>query len=133
MSNTSKSRPTTPPGWHTITPRIVVRDVPDFLEFLEHVFAARIERSGGAPPVAWIGDSAIMVSDTADRRPKGAFLYVYVDDVDATCQRAIVRGVRTVEEPFDTPYGDRRCMLEDRWDNVWQIARYRADPGPRDG
>jgi uncharacterized glyoxalase superfamily protein PhnB len=127
MSMPSKSPAPTPPGWHTLTTRIVVRDVQTFLEFLEHVFAARIERSGGgAPPIAWIGDSAIMISDTADRRPKGAFLYVYVDDVDAAYERATERDVRTLEEPFDTPYGDRRCMIEDRWDNVWQIAMYRA-------
>ena len=129
MSKASNPHPSTPPCWHTVTPRVVVRDVPEFLDFLEHVFVARIERKAGAPPIAWIGDSAIMISDTAERRPKGAFLYVYVDDVDAAYQRATLRGARTVEEPFETPYGDRRCTIEDRWDNVWQIAVYRPPSG----
>jgi uncharacterized glyoxalase superfamily protein PhnB len=31
-------------------------------------------------------------------------------------------GARSLEEPFDTPYGDRRCMIEDKWGNTWQIA-----------
>ena len=25
-----------------------------------------------------------------------------------------------------TPYGDRRCMIEDAWGNTWQIATQRA-------
>jgi uncharacterized glyoxalase superfamily protein PhnB len=30
-----------------------------------------------------------------------------------------------VEEPLDTPYGDRRAMVRDRWGNVFQIAHHR--------
>ena len=50
------------------------------------------------------------------------FLYVYVDDVDATYRSALRAGAHPLEEPFDTPYGDRRCMVRDRWGNTWQIA-----------
>jgi PhnB protein len=46
----------------------------------------------------------------------------YVNDADATYQRALNAGARSLEEPFDTPYGDRRCMVEDKWGNTWQIA-----------
>jgi uncharacterized glyoxalase superfamily protein PhnB len=46
----------------------------------------------------------------------------YVADTDATYQRALNAGARSLEEPFDTPYGDRRCMVEDKWGNTWQIA-----------
>jgi hypothetical protein len=44
-----------------------------------------------------------------------AFLCVYVNDSDATFRRAIEAGARSIEEPFNTPYGDRRCMGEDEW------------------
>jgi len=26
----------------------------------------------------------------------------------------------------DTPYGDRRATVKDRWGNTWQIATYRG-------
>jgi uncharacterized glyoxalase superfamily protein PhnB len=47
---------------------------------------------------------------------------VYVSDTDATYRRAIENGARSLEAPVETPYGDRRCMIEDRWGNTWQIA-----------
>jgi len=49
-------------------------------------------------------------------------LYVYVDDTDATYARAIAFGATSLEDPRDTPYGDRRAMVRDPCDNLWQIA-----------
>jgi len=31
-------------------------------------------------------------------------------------------GAQSIESPLNTPYGDRRAMIEDRWGNTWQIA-----------
>jgi PhnB protein len=47
-----------------------------------------------------------------------AFLYVYVDDADATFRTAVAAGARAIEVPTDTPYGDRRGMVEDSWGNT---------------
>ena len=68
----------------------------------------------------------IFVEDVSDVRPTPfpAFLYVYVDDADATYRRAVAAGARSLEAPIDTPYGDRRAMVEDRWGNTWQIATF---------
>jgi uncharacterized glyoxalase superfamily protein PhnB len=55
-----------------------------------------------------------------------AFLYVYVEDTGATYLRALEAGATSLEEPFNTPYGDRRCMVEDEWGNTWQIATHIA-------
>ena len=57
-----------------------------------------------------------------------AFLYVYVNDTDATYQRALDAGARSLEKPADMHYGDRRGMVEDKWGNTWQIATH---PGQR--
>ena len=65
---------------------------------------------------------AVLVSGDAGREPMTAFLYVYVEDVDATCKRALASGARLLEAPGDTPYGDRRAMVRDVWGNTWQIA-----------
>jgi PhnB protein len=51
-----------------------------------------------------------------------AFLYVYVENVDETYQRAIEAGAETLEGPSDLPYGDRRAMVRDLWGNLWQLA-----------
>ncbi len=113
-----------PQGWHTVTPRIVVHDTKSFVEFLKSVFAATGVYRENVPTEIRIGDSIIMVSEANVRRPLTAFLYVYVISADETYQRAISSGANPLEEPFDTPYGDRRCMVEDPWGNTWQIATY---------
>jgi PhnB protein len=111
-----------PPGWHTVTPRIVVRDAKRLVQFVKQVFAATGEYRRGLPSQVTIGDSVVMISDAESRGPMRAFLYVYVNDADATYRRALEAGARSLEEPFNTPYGDRRGMVEDRWGNTWQIA-----------
>src|SRR5262249_13390398 len=113
-----------PEGWHTVTPRIVARDARQFVEFLKQVFFAAGEYRRDRPSVITIGDSLIMISDVGVRAPTTAFLYVYVNDTDAACRRAVDAGARVLEEPSDTPYGDRRCMVEDKWGNTWQIATH---------
>jgi uncharacterized glyoxalase superfamily protein PhnB len=47
---------------------------------------------------------------------------VYVDDADDTFQRAVDAGPQVLEEPLDTPYGDRRAMVRDPFGNILQIA-----------
>ncbi len=116
-----------PEGWHTVTPRIFVNDAKLFVEFLRRVFDAAGEYRQDGPSVIAIGDSLIMVSNSGIRPPAPAFLYVYVENTDATHLRAIAAGARSLEEPSDTPYGDRRCMVEDEWGNTWQIATHIRD------
>ena len=125
MANSLSNRNVVPEGWHTITPRMVVQGAQQLVEFLAQVFDATGEFQETRPSEVWIGDSVVMVSEAGIRNPMPTFLYVYVADTDAVYARALKAGVQVVEEPFDTPYGDRRCMVEDRWGNVWQVATYR--------
>ena len=124
MTDSLIDRCPVPSGWHTVTPRIVVQDAKRFVEFLRHVFGATGEFLETRPSEVWIGDSVVMVSEPGVREPMPAFLYVYVGDTEATYRRAIGAGARAIEEPLDTPYGDRRCMVQDEWGNTWQIATY---------
>lgn len=114
-----------PPGWPSVLPRIVTHDVAGLVAFLKHTFAASGEVHSGRPCELAIGDSIVLISGGAQRELMSAFLYVYVDDVDATHARATAAGAITLEAPLDTPYGDRRAMLRDAWGNLWQIAAYR--------
>jgi PhnB protein len=116
----------TPRGWHSVTPRIVVHDPSRLTEFLKDTFLATGEFTTDAPSQMRIGDSIIMVSGTGLREPMLAFLYVYVDDVDATYQRALKAGAVSIEDPRNVPYGDRRAMVKDPFGNDWQIATYQG-------
>jgi len=112
----------TRPGFHSITPRIVVSDVRGQVAFLRAVFDATGDVVESRPVELCIGDSVVMVSPTAERDAFPAFLYIYVDDADATFDRAVAEGASVLEAPLDTPYGDRRAMVRDPFGNIFQVA-----------
>jgi PhnB protein len=124
MHETSKARQFKPEGWHTVTPRIVVNGAREMVDFVKEVFGATGDYEHDRPAILTIGDSIVMISDADVREPMPGFLYVYVDDVDATYRRAIQAGAISLEEPLDTPYGDRRGMVQDKCGNTWQIAAH---------
>jgi PhnB protein len=111
-----------PDVYHTVTPRLVVADVDAQVALLRTVFDATGDVVAGRPAELRIGDSLVMVSGTGERDVFPAFLYVYVDDAEATFERAVGAGCAIVEPPLDTPYGDRRAMVRDPHGNVFQIA-----------
>jgi len=101
---------------------MVVSDATAAVEFLRAVFGAAGEAHADRPSEMRIGDSLIMVSAAGEREVFPAFLYIYVDDADATYQRAITAGATSIESPLDTPYGDRRAMVRDAFGNIFQVA-----------
>ena len=112
-----------PPGFHSVTSRMVVDDQLAAVGFLRTVFGAVGEVEPNRPAEVRIGDSLVMVSGAGEREVFPAFLYIYVDDVAGTYQRALAAGAVTIEAPLDTPYGDLRAMVRDPSGNVYQIAR----------
>lgn len=127
MSIATKSLPE---GWHSITPRIVVHDPPTLVEFLKQAFDATGDFRTDSPSVIRIGDSLVMTSSVGPRDAMPAFLYLYVDDIDATYRRALEAGAVSLEGPQDLPYGDRRGMVEDPCGNIWQIATHQRYIAP---
>jgi PhnB protein len=118
-----------PDGWHTVTPRIIVRDPQGLITFLKKVFRAHGEFQPGRPAEIRIGDSVVMVSDgDGFRELRPAFLYVYVEDADATYAKALAADAVSLEAPADMPYNDRRAMVKDPWGNTWQIATHLRYP-----
>ncbi|HEX9458271.1 MAG TPA: VOC family protein [Thermoanaerobaculia bacterium] len=122
IRETTDHFPIAPPGWHTVTPRIVASDADGLVAFIKQILGSAGEYLEARPSELRIGDSMIMISDAGTRDPMPAFLYVNISNTDATYQLALDAGARSIEQPFDTPYGDRRCMIEDSWGNTWQIA-----------
>ena len=111
-----------PDGYHTLTTRVVVADVSAQVAFLRATFDAEGDVVAGRPVELRIGDSLMMIAEAGERDLFPCFLYVYVDDADATYERAVRAGASTIEAPLDTPYGDRRAMIRDPFGNLFQIA-----------
>jgi PhnB protein len=115
-----------PAGCPAVVPRLVTSDVQGVVAFLRSTFGAQGDFSPDRPAEMRIFDAIILVSDGGGiRQSSSAFLYVYVEDTDATYQRAIEAGARSIEPPTDMPYGDRRATVQDVWGNTWQIASRR--------
>jgi PhnB protein len=128
-----------PDGYHTITPSVCVDGAQKFIDFIKQVFNAkermRMDGPGGKIMHAEfeIGDSAIMLADTMPQwGAKSNSLYVYVEDVDATYQRAIQAGATSVREPEDMFYGDRSAAVTDPFGNFWGIATHVEDVSPEE-
>jgi PhnB protein len=118
-----------PPGYHSVTPRMVVSDAAGAVEFLRATFDAVGEVQVGRPAEVRIGDSLVLVTPADERDLFPAFLYVYVDDADLVYRRALDAGAVSLEAPLDTPYGDRRAMVRDPSGNVFQIAHRTGELG----
>lgn len=121
------SQPSTP--HRTVTPRIFVDDPEKVVTFLREVLDATAEMEPGRPTAVHIGDCVVLVGSTAERGRFPAFLYVYVEDADAAHQRAMQAGATSIEEPLDTPYGDRRAMFSDTFGNIYQVAHHHDSDG----
>ncbi|HEV8336292.1 MAG TPA: VOC family protein [Candidatus Polarisedimenticolia bacterium] len=117
-----------PEGWHSVTPRLVVRDVAALVDFLKRAFGAAGDFRTDRPCQMRIGDSLVMVSGVGPRDPMPAFLYLYIEDTDTVYRRALEAGALSIKEPTETPYGDRRATIKDPCGNIWQLATYREEP-----
>lgn len=122
------------PGFHTITPYLMVQDVDRVVAFLQAAFRAteRYRTTGGAGGThveVQIGDSMLMLgggNETVQvQRP--AALFLYVKDVDAAYQSAIEAGATSLMEPADGLFGEARgAGVQDPFGNEWYMARHEA-------
>jgi PhnB protein len=69
-----------------------------------------------------IGDSVVMTFDSREGWPETpAFLRIYVDDCDATCQQALKSGATLVTPPTNMPWGDRVARVRDPLGDLWWV------------
>jgi PhnB protein len=102
----------------------------DLLDFAKRVFGAveveRNEVARGFHVEARIGDSMLVLvaMDPPYAEATRASTYVYVDDVDATYERAIAAGASSVARPEQKPYQERAASVKDSFGNTWYLATY---------
>jgi PhnB protein len=128
-----------PDGYHTVTPFMIVRGVPKFLDFLKQAFGAE-EFERHMTPDGYvmhaevrIGDSVIMMSEASERMgPVPSVIYLYVDDADAVYKKVLQAGAASIMEPANQFYGDRNAGVKDEFGNTWWIATHIEDVSPEE-
>lgn len=123
-----------PEGYRTVTPYLVVEGAADVLEFVKQAFDAeekfRMEQPDGSIGHAEvvIGDSVVMVGSAGPEVPAmPGMIHLYVEDCDATYERALAAGATSEREPTDQFYGDRSGGVRDSGGNLWWIATHVED------
>jgi PhnB protein len=118
-----------PEGHHSVTPYLIVQNVPGLLKFMGRAFDAEVvlktHRPDGTVGHAEvrIGDSKVMMGEASEQWPAmPAGLHLYVPDVDAVYRRALDAGATSVMAPADQFYGDRSGGVLDAFGNTWWIA-----------
>ena len=115
-----------PEGFHSVTPYLHVEGAAEFIDFLKRAFGAeelmRVHQPDGTIAHAQMRVSGSII-ELADYTPSPASIWLFVDDVDATYQRALNSGATSIHGPVDQDYGNREASIKDPFGNHWYIAR----------
>jgi uncharacterized glyoxalase superfamily protein PhnB len=114
-------------NYRTVTPYLIVADVPRLLKFLADAFDAtervRVPRGDGSIMHAEVqlGDSIVMMGEpTGTVSAMPASIFLRVQDADAAYRKAIEAGGTSVSEPKDQPHADERYGgVKDPCGNLW--------------
>lgn len=134
-----------PEGMHSLTPHLICRGAAEALDFYARAFGAvelvRLPGPDGRLMHATlrIGDANLMLVD--EMSEWGALgplalggtpvtLHLYVDDVDASFQRAVAAGATPKVPPADMFWGDRYGQVIDPYGHRWSIATHVRDVPP---
>lgn len=120
-----------------VIPMLVCRDAASEIDFCKAAFAA-LELSRRTAPdgsvvhaTLRIGDALLMihgeVAHLASRGPpldgsSPVVIYVYVSDVDAIIERAVLAGAKILIPAANQIWGDRVGRINDPAGHVWNIA-----------
>lgn len=126
-----------PEGFHTVKPRLYVRDAANAIEFYNQAFGAtelgRFADPSGKIIIAElkIGDSMISLSEESPEwrnySPQAvggatAIMTLNVEDADAVWNQATAAGAKEIFPLQDQFYGFRQGRLEDPFGHFWIIS-----------
>lgn len=134
-----------PDGYPRVTPYLAVDGAAAAIRFYTSVFDATERMRIPAPEgrighaELQIGDSVLMLSDEYPdmgvHGPKSiggspVTISIYVQDVDATFERAIAAGAKVIRAVENQFYGDRSGQFEDPFGHRWAVASHVEDVSP---
>jgi PhnB protein len=126
-----------PEGASVVIPRLFCRDVAAAIDFCKNTFEAveRVRRAGPEGTVVHalltIGPAMIMIEaewpEVTSRAPQPdgtspVVIFVYVEDVDKTVERAVAGGAKVLFPVANQFWGDRLGWVMDPSGHVWTIA-----------
>jgi PhnB protein len=126
-----------PEGASAVIPRLFCRDVVAEIEFCTATFGAKegVRRPGAdgriAHALVMFGPAMMMIESewpgATNRAPapdgsSSVALYVYVENVDQTVERAVTRGARILMPAANQFWGDRTAWILDPSGHVWTVA-----------
>jgi len=134
-----------PAGYHSISPSLTCKDAARAIEFYKSVLGAeelmRMKTPDGSKIThaeIKIGDSIVFINDelgpqtAATSGPPGISLFLYVEDADATFNRAVANG-SNVKMPLENQFwGDRFGSITDPFGHSWGIATHVEDLTPEE-
>jgi PhnB protein len=136
-----------PENYPSVTPYLCIKGAADAIEFYKKAFAAT-ERMRIGEPSGKVGHAELLIGDAlimlADEYPDIGFrspeslggspvvIHLYVEDVDAFCDRAVSAGAELTRAVEDQFYGDRSGQLRDPFGHVWSIATHKEDVSPEE-
>lgn len=136
-----------PDGYRSITPYLCIDGAAQAIDFYKKAFGAtelfRMTRPDGRVGHAEIsiGDSRIML---ADEYPDMDFhspkhyggspigIHLYVEDVDATVNKALAAGAHLLKQVSDQFYGDRNGAVTDPYGHRWYVSTHIEDLSPEE-
>lgn len=135
-----------PPGYHTLTPSLIVKDANAAIAFYQRAFGAaeimcmRTPDGGVMHAELQIGDSRFMLSgewpDYGMKAPLpnhiSGGLHLYVADVGKAFQRAVDAGATVAMPPADMFWGDRYGKVIDPFGHQWGIATRIEEVSPEE-
>jgi PhnB protein len=134
-----------PDGYPRVSAYLVIDGASDALDFYKDVFGASERMRMGDPSgkvghaELAIGDSVVMLADEYPEMdavgPKTVggtpvTMSVYVEDVDATFDRAVKAGAKALRPVENQFYGDRSGQFLDPFGHKWSVASHIEDVPP---
>jgi PhnB protein len=131
-----------PEDMHRVTPHLIVAGAAKAIEFYKKAFGAVEEARLPAPDgrimhamVRIHGDAVMLVDEMPEwgalgpKSLKGSpvTLHLYVEDVDASVQRAVDAGAKVTMPVADMFWGDRYGKLEDPFGHQWSLATHKRE------
>ena len=136
-----------PPGFHTLTPHLTVRDADKALDFYKNALGAEVLNVARTPDgrvmhaMLRIGDSPLMLNDEFPEMGglsplstggSGVTIHIYTENVDQAFDRAVSAGAKVRMPLMDQFWGDRYGILTDPFGHSWSLATHIKDMSPEE-
>lgn len=123
-----------PPGFHTIAPNIIVKNVDAAVSFYKQAFGAeeilRLTMPDGKVTHCELkfGDSRVNLGESMEGWPEHSLLaQIFVADSDAVFARAVKAGAKVLSPMTDMFFGSREGRVLDPFGSTWTISTHTED------